>query len=306
MTVCIAAMCWDQPRKGHMVVVAADRMMTAGAIEYEPAQSKIWSLTSSIAAVGAGDADLLTELMTPIINAVQKRAEEDPGTWWELEEVAKLYQDHYARVSAQHAERQILAPLGLSMETFVSRQKEMADSLLRQVAAQLLAFRLSDDGIDVIFAGTDHKGTHIFASRDGEMAWCDGIGFAAIGAGSPHADSQLMFQGHSKWKGVPETLLLVYSAKKRAEVAPGVGKATDMFIIGPALGSFLQIPDAALNKLDSFYSGMSQATDRGIKKARQQVRRYLEQIEEDAKSQEPKAQAVENPIGNKDEGASGT
>jgi hypothetical protein len=43
-----------------------------------------------------------------------------------------------------------------------------------------------------------------------------------------------MLAGHSPFSSSPETLLLTYLAKKRSEIAPGVGKGTDMFIIGPA------------------------------------------------------------------------
>ena len=56
------------------------------------------------------------------------------------------------------------------------------------------------------------------------VACYDMIGFAAIGIGGWHAQSRFMFAKHTRRSPQPETLLLTYSAKKQAEVAPGVGK----------------------------------------------------------------------------------
>jgi len=38
-------------------------------------------------------------------------------------------------------------------------------------------------------------------------------------------------------------MMLVYLAKSRAEVAPGVGPDTDMFVIGPELGTYGAVPE---------------------------------------------------------------
>src|SRR5215207_7140862 len=74
----------------------------------------------------------------------------------------------------------------------------------------------------------------IFVVRDGYLSCEDVVGFASVGSGSRHAESQMMLARHAWNADLDPTLLTTYLAKKRAEVAPGVGTETDMFMItGP-------------------------------------------------------------------------
>jgi hypothetical protein len=71
-----------------------------------------------------------------------------------------------------------------------------------------------------------------------------------VGYGEWHSQSQFMFAGHAPWKNFPETFLLTYSAKKRAEVAPGVGAHTDMVVVG-GLGQLTLVESAQMDYLES-------------------------------------------------------
>src|SRR2546421_7416049 len=110
------------------------------------------------------------------------------------------------------------------------------------------------------------------------MTCYDKAGFAAIGAGEWHAKSAFMFNRHTRFRAVPQTLLLTYAAKKRAEVAPGVGAYTDMFIIGPELGSFNWIQFGILQRLDGMYQSIRQEEQRIIDEANAEVYQYVEEI----------------------------
>jgi hypothetical protein len=126
--------------------------------------------------------------------------------------------------------------------------------------------------------GIDHSGPHIYVVRNSDVSCQDPVGFAAIGAGHWHAESQFMFAGHVRLRPFPETLLLVYSAKKRAEVAPGVGAETDMFMIGPVIGSHTPIGHHVLQHLDGIYQD-SRAQEIAIgNKARERAAEYVSQI----------------------------
>lgn len=111
------------------------------------------------------------------------------------------------------------------------------------------------------------------------MACHSTAGFAAIGIGKSHAESLLMFSGHSPMKPFTDTALLVYAAKKRAEVAPGVGKETDICFIGPALGSFYKIEDKHIAELEAIYQKMSRANERTLKRAQLETKKYNETIQ---------------------------
>jgi hypothetical protein len=78
-------------------------------------------------------------------------------------------------------------------------------------------------------------------------------------------------------KGFEETLLLVYSAKKRAEVAPGVGKATDMFMVGD-MGGHVQVGDHVIQNLQQIYDKSQAATRRASLKANKRVEKYIAEL----------------------------
>jgi hypothetical protein len=108
---------------------------------------------------------------------------------------------------------------------------------LSEIIEALRAFALPE--VSTIFAGLDTSGAHIYSVRyDGILNCHDAVGFAAIGAGARHASSQFMLAKHGLTKPLADTLRLTYFAKKRSEVAPGVGEQTDMCLIGSQLGAF--------------------------------------------------------------------
>src|SRR5581483_4200668 len=61
MTVCVAAI-----TEINTLIGISDRMMTAGDVEFEPEQSKIWPLTKYIVAMVAGDFALQVDILRPV------------------------------------------------------------------------------------------------------------------------------------------------------------------------------------------------------------------------------------------------
>src|ERR1700735_2877590 len=94
LTVCVAAICED-----NIILGASDRMVTAGDVEFEPPQTKVTFLTSSIAVMIAGDASLQLEIMYEVRNEVQARVEAAPSNWWQVTAVRlKIEQNQLVRV----------------------------------------------------------------------------------------------------------------------------------------------------------------------------------------------------------------
>jgi hypothetical protein len=272
VTVCIAALC----NGANTVIGAADRMLTAGDIEFEPPQTKLLNLTSSITALVAGDARLQIEVLYKVREAVNERVRAEPTNWLPVEEVALMYVHQYASVRRQRAENKILTPLGLDSMSFINNQQRMSAQLVDKLAAELLNFDVSATA--TIFAGVDPTGAHIYTLQNGTLSCDDVVGFSAIGAGALHADSQMMFGSHAKWSNFADTLLLTYSAKKRSEVAPGVGAATDMFYIGPQVGSYVEIGDHVLSRLDKIYKEEQKRQARARQKSREKTNEYIEEL----------------------------
>jgi len=133
----------------------------------------------------------------------------------------------------------------------------MDPDLVLDLTEQLQDHRAPE--VSVIFAGVDQDGPatvtgplphpHIYLADGPEITCQDRVGFAAIGIGASHSESQFMYVGHTVEKPLIDTLLTTYIAKRRAEIAPGVGKETDMFAIGPGLGTYFKIGDHVVEGL---------------------------------------------------------
>lgn len=86
MTVCVAAICGS-----GTVFGASDRTLTAGDVQFEPTQSKVSQLTSSIAAILAGDSSLQGEVIQSVYRVLANRIQAEPNNWWSVKDVAELY-----------------------------------------------------------------------------------------------------------------------------------------------------------------------------------------------------------------------
>jgi hypothetical protein len=296
LTVCIAAICNFK----NTIFGACDRMMTSGDIEFEPnlaisesppvnlwdnANPKIYIATSSIVFLTAGDSGLQTEIMTDAILDVRERIKRDPDKWVDVKDAVESYLNAYNKAKAARVRDAVLIARGLDANTFISRQSEMRSEFILDTTRQIN--RCESDfrevhGIETIITGIDNSGSHIYAvfkSANGDhVTCCDSIGFAAVGIGGRHAESQFMMAGHNPHSNREETLLLTYMAKKRSEVAPGVGHETDMFVIGPTPGSVAMmenIPDFDMKKIDSIYKKMEQEQAKRFQAAKEKTKEYI-------------------------------
>lgn len=276
MTVCIAAI-----YNNNSILGASDRMLTASDIEFEPPRTKIWALTTSIAVMTAGDTNIQTQVFLNTSGIVQEKIKANPTTWLSVDEVTKIFSDCYYQLKSEISEKEILSPYKLNLETFIAHQKEMSSDFIKKIMDKINLFKL--DSIETIITGIDENGTHIYVIRDGEISCHDGIGFASIGIGSYHALSHFMFSSYTRSTLEPKALLTVHQAKKKAEVSPGVGVQTDMFVIGPNLGSFTLLDNppvttTIVKDLDVFYKQYTQKIGKLDAKTENKIKDYLTRL----------------------------
>lgn len=255
MTICIAAICEEDK-----IVGAADRLLTAGDIKYEPEREKIITLTNSIVAMIAGDAAFCWQVLQDVSAVVERRISANPNRWLMVREVSEMYRLSYNATRLRLAENAVLAPLGLDHETYLKEQSRMDRELILRIAVDLKNFQPPQS--EIIIAGVDPTGPHIYVADSASVWNADFVGFAAIGSGGWHAKSRFMYARHAPRRGFPETLLLTYSAKKHAEVAPHIGGETDMVVIGPALGSALIMGGPALRSIASIHESTQRELQR--------------------------------------------
>lgn len=280
MTVCISAI-----YNNNSVIGVSDRMITSGDIEFEPPQSKIIQLTTSIAVMTAGDTNLQTQILLKIISIVREKIAAHPDKWIPVKHVADLYRDCYLELTFNSAEKAILYPYGLTYDKFVARQKEMSDDFIENITYKIQRYSIED--IATIIAGIDDSSgngpqPHIYSVRNSEISCDDMVGFNSVGIGSNHALSHFMLSGYTRSALDPKVLWTIYQAKKKAEVSPGVGSETDMFVIGPQLGSYVKfdpIPNFNLLKdLDKIYRKNKKRVNRLDKDTEHKIKDYIDKL----------------------------
>jgi len=228
MTVCIAAICDN----GKSIVVAADRMFTAGAplnLEFEPPISKIELLSPRCVAMGAGTSLAAAEIIETARGTIA-------STGGQVLQIALTARDVYTNLRNSKIDEQILsAQLGPDFSVFRSKggtlpgYLQAQPGIYQQMVIQTSQFNL---GVDLLLAGCDGYSSHIYhLTHPGSLTAFDKLGYNAIGTGAIHAMVALHLGEQSQKSSLAATLHAVYNAKLAAEVAPGVGQETEIAVV---------------------------------------------------------------------------
>lgn len=244
MTVCVATMFnWnygtsERPDIGPAFLTASDRMLTAGEIEYEPAKFKVGFLSKHALLLIAGNYATHSEAVLNVQRQLRSGGQID------VREIAELYGQQIRQFRLRQAAQRYLAPFGLDENTFITKQREMAPSLTVDLANQMQNHRVD---VEAIIVGLDNVAAYLLhIDSDGFVSCHNDSGFLSIGIGSHHSNSLLMGLPYTSNNiGYASALYWTYAAKKRAEIAPGVGTATDMYLVNregcqPILPFFLR------------------------------------------------------------------
>ena len=219
MTVCIAALCDN----GAGCVLVSDQMTTAHipiGYEFENEEvKKIVPLANSICVLVAGDILFAHE----VIEKTKGRIAQDGLT--AIGPVAELVRQQYQDTRKAVIVRNELESRGLDLNSYYAGQQRMLAQIVQIIDGQ---FRLFNPGVDLIVTGRGEAGFSVYTIANPGLATCnDPIGFAAIGSGSPHAMYALIEAGYKKSLPKIDVEKMVQSAKKRSQVAPGVGTKTE-------------------------------------------------------------------------------
>ncbi|HEY5304324.1 MAG TPA: hypothetical protein VIJ86_09740 [Acidimicrobiales bacterium] len=239
-----------------MAVVAADRMVTLGGfIEFEHTVSKMQPSSPFSVAMVAGD----TLLGARLAHAV---AQEFFGASPNTAEVAARLAQRYVEMRRGELEHQILSLRGLDLQKYYGGHQSLNGNITAMLDNQMAQYNL---GIELLVAGVDAGGAHIYSiDNPGQPEReHDVIGYAAIGSGGIHALQAMIGFRHSPTTPLKETVFQVYAAKRRAEVAPGVGIDTDIAIIS-ANGSVV-LDEPTLSKLKDMYTHYGETTESALR-----------------------------------------
>jgi hypothetical protein len=88
----------------------------------------------------AGDAYLQEEILQGVQEDIAVRIAERPNEWIPIRDIARLYRTRCDAACRVKAEAAILVPLGITSETFLTRQHEFAESFVTKLANELYNF----------------------------------------------------------------------------------------------------------------------------------------------------------------------
>ena len=284
MTVCVAVIAGS----GAAAIGASDKMISTA--DNQTKMVKIHHLTESVVAMISGDVALHTELLIELRSVISGAAQ-TPGLLT-VKNLADAYAGAWVQARLRRAERQYLSPLGLSAETFSERAHLLGEKLGGEIARELLGYPMPDTS--AIFMGLDgsagYARAHLYTVENGRLTCHDDTGFASIGVGVYQAASSLMFSGHTAETHLDTAVYLTYAAKKRAEVAPGVGVETDMVYVSTLDPKYFLLGAHVMAKLENLYQEAEKAHRRINGRAESKCHEYLNTLREAPAQPEPEPQ----------------
>jgi hypothetical protein len=280
MTVCVAAM------GGNALLGASDRMLTVGEIvEVESPESKSQQIAPKIVAMQAGD----TAFQREILLALKKRIPDGERT---VLEMAELYRSCYNDAVQVRAAQEVLVPVGMTWAMFLENQHSLHADFLSDLTSQLR--RYEPPGAETLIVGHDETGYHIYQLVGRRLDCRDAVGFAAVGIGAWHSLSQFMQWGHGTSATFTDTAYLTYAAKRRGQIAPGVGQATDMFMIGASPIALTKFQAPMMDRLEVIYAKAIAHEAAGTDYAREYTKKWFQEMgEENRRREEAKQREVD-------------
>jgi len=240
MTICIAAMC-----ENKYVIVATDRMLTVTLpnIEFETDYDKATSITKNCIAATAGSAIAHTPIFCDAGVEIAREGTKD------IDRIVEFTRNAYVKVRNKKLEEEVLAPVGLNLQSFYQANQAIQPQLVGSLAQNMARYNYQ---LWILIAGVDDKGPHIYRIENpGKTFNYDTIGYHAIGSGEHHAISTFIASGYGLKTTLQRGLAITYEAKKRSEKATGVGQQTDMYVVSK--DNVTHLPDEAIRDLDAMY-----------------------------------------------------
>ncbi len=239
MTQLVAAICDD----GQKVITVSDRMVSSGdmTLTFEHSDRKAQAITSHSAILIAGtmhEPDLIRDLR---LKAKGKDR---------IRDIADTCVGLYQELRVNHIQDEILRRNGLSsFEEYQRKQKILHDSMILEIND---AVKKYDLGLTLMLVGVDNEAHILHIGNPGAWRSFDNLGYCTVGMGERHADNVFAWYRYSRNMPLRQALHIAFEAKKKAEVAGGVGQASDIMII--AKQGLRIVKEGTVKQLEDIYN----------------------------------------------------
>ena len=219
MTQLVGAICED----GKKVITVSDRMVSTGdmTLMFEQPRSKAELIAPRAIVLSAGtvhEPDLTREAR------VRAKGKD------RILEIADVLKDVFQEIREKHIVDEVLRPK-TGMKSFAEwhmKQKSIHDATVFSLTEEMSQYQL---GLSLILAGVDDEGHLIMIADPGSYRSFDNLSYCCIGMGNRHADTVFAWYRYSRLLPLNAALHIAFEAKKKSEMAGGVGQSTDILVI---------------------------------------------------------------------------
>jgi len=243
MTVCIAA----KSDNSESLILAADQMATMPHLAAENEGShKILEVADNIYLLSAGNEFNARKIYDKAIaNKANIKTVEDA-----LQAVYRGYHE----VKLSEAEDTFLRPRGFAgIQDYLTRHNSLNNNVVALVDQNLMNQKFFRE--TYILAGINPDGEAKIYLIQPPGKYGEVSDFIAIGSGQSHASNSLYARGYDVKQQSEESVYLVFEAKKRSEIAPGVGVKTDMLLLKHKQKTKMYT-EKELTELNELYKGI--------------------------------------------------
>ncbi len=239
MTQIVGVIC----EKGQKVITVSDRMVSTAdmTLAFEQPRTKAVKLSEKAIVLTAGT------VHEPDLIVQARREARGKDT---ILETAEALKDVFQQIREKHIVDEVLRPwTGIkSFAEWHTKQKSLHDMTVMNVSEAISHYEL---GLSLLLAGVDSEGHLIRIGDPGTYRSFDSLSYCCIGMGERHADTVFAWYRYSKEFCLTEALYIAFEAKKRAEMAGGVGQSTDILIIDA--GGIKEVSQETIIKLEGVY-----------------------------------------------------
>ena len=174
-------------------------------------------------------------------------------------DIAEILKVKFQDLRDKHIVDEVIRPqTGLrSFPEWRSEQRILSDLLVANINDQIANYRL---GLDMLLVGIDDEAHLIRISDPGAYRSYDSLSYCCIGMGDRHADNVFAWYRYMRELSRNEALYIAFEAKKKAELAGGVGQSTDVLIIN--VDGIRKVEESTVQDLEEIYESREAQGDR--------------------------------------------
>ena len=235
MTICIAAIAKQDGNE--YIIFSTDHMVSTAIGQFEHSMIKYKEINKNTVAMLAGNPLIFDDLVKV------------EGKDLSYTQIQNGIFDNFKKKRKEIIRNEIFDVYGIDQKFFVEAlTKQIPNAHINNILEQVSEFTLKTG---ILLIGFDNSIARISEITENGVSDFRDMNFHAIGSGNMQAVNTMLFQKHDKRETLLGTVYNVYKSKRNAEVLEGVGKETELLILG--LDGCNKLGENDLKTLDKIY-----------------------------------------------------